>query len=160
MSRGGEIPFQPRLEWRRGQPTASPKSLILSIYFCVYLLTATSVDAILQSNSKESAMLNHTNKVRLIIGASVLLAAVTFLGTAASQKASAPKPQDRLTLGEEHVKQLLLLMDTDKNGMVSKQEYMHFMEAEFQRLDKSHEGQLNARQLNQSTVSASRFTGK
>jgi hypothetical protein len=112
------------------------------------------------NNSKESAMLNHTNKVRLIIGASVLLAAVTFLGTAASQKASAPKAQDRLTLGEEHVKQLLLLMDTDKNGMVSKQEYMHFMEAEFQRLDKSHEGQLNARQLNQSTVSASHFTGK
>jgi hypothetical protein len=105
-------------------------------------------------------MLNRTNKVRLIIGTTVLLAAVTFLGTAAAQKASAPKPQDRLTLGEEHVKQLLLLMDADKNGMVSKQEYMRYMEAEFQRLDKSHEAQLNARQLNQATVSASRFTGK
>jgi hypothetical protein len=51
-------------------------------------------------------------------------------------------------------------MDADKNGMVSKQEYMRYMEAEFQRLDKSHEAQLNARQLNQATVSASRFTGK
>ena len=105
-------------------------------------------------------MLNRTNKVRLIISTTVLLAVVTFLGTAAAQKASAPKPQDRLTLGEEHVKQLLLLMDADKNGVVSKQEYMRYMEAEFQRLDKSHEGQLNARQLNQATVSASRFTGK
>jgi hypothetical protein len=45
--------------------------------------------------------------------------------------------------------------------MVSKQDYMRYMEAEFHRLDKSNLGQLNARQLSQSTtLSASRFTGK
>jgi hypothetical protein len=104
-------------------------------------------------------MLRQTNKVRLILSFG-LLATLTFLGTAAAQKAASPRPQDRLALGEENVKQLLLLMDTDENGMVSKQEYMRYMEAEFQRLDKSHQGQLNARQLNQGTVSASRFVGK
>jgi Ca2+-binding EF-hand superfamily protein len=104
--------------------------------------------------------MTHANKVRLIVILAVSLAAITFLGTAAAQKASVPKPQDRLAMGEENVKQLLLLMDTDKNGMVSKQDYMHFMEAEFQRLDKSNQGQLNARQLKRSSLSASRFAGK
>jgi Ca2+-binding EF-hand superfamily protein len=104
--------------------------------------------------------MTHANKVRLIVILAVSLAAITFLGTAAAQKASVPKTQDRLAMGEENVKQLLLLMDTDKNGMVSQQDYMRFMEAEFQRLDKSHQGQLNARQLNQSNLSVSRFAGK
>jgi hypothetical protein len=104
--------------------------------------------------------MTQTNKVRLIVILAVSLAAITFLGTAAAQKASVPKPQDRLAMGEDNVKQLLLLMDTDKNGMVSQQDYMRFMEAEFRRLDKSNQGQLNARQLNQSNLSASRFAGK
>ncbi len=102
----------------------------------------------------------HLYKVRLIIGTIVFLAAVTFFGTAAAQKDSRPKPQDRLALGEDNVKQLLLLMNTDKNGMVSKQDYMKFMEAEFQRLDKSHQNQLDAHELNRSTLYASHFTGK
>jgi hypothetical protein len=37
---------------------------------------------------------------------------------------------------EAAAKSLLLLMDTDKDGRVSKQEWMSFMEAEFDRLDK------------------------
>jgi hypothetical protein len=106
-------------------------------------------------------MLNPSNRLRLIVIFAALLATVTFLGTAAAQKAAVPKPQDRLALGEENIKQLLLLMDADKNGMVSKQAYMTFMEAEFQHLDKSHEGQLSAKQLTQSSnLSAARFVGK
>jgi hypothetical protein len=45
------------------------------------------------------------------------------LGTAVAQKAAAPKPQDKLAIGEDEVKQLLLLMkqllllmDTDKKA--------------------------------------------
>jgi hypothetical protein len=102
-----------------------------------------------------------TNKTRLIAIVTVFLAAVTVFGTAAAQKANVPRAQDRLTMGEENVKQLVLLMDTDKNGMVSKQDYMRFMDAEFRRLDKFNQGQLSAHQLAQSTaISASRFTGK
>jgi hypothetical protein len=100
------------------------------------------------------------NRVRFIVAITVVVAAATFLGTAAAQKASVPRPQDRLAMGEEHVKQLLLIMETDSKGMISRQEYMKFMEAEFQRLDKNRQGQLNARQLNQSTLSADRFVGK
>lgn len=105
-------------------------------------------------------MRNPSTKVRLIVILAVLLAAVTVLGTAAAQKASAPKTQDRLAMGENNVRELLLLMPTDKNGMVSKDEYMHFMDAEFRRLDKNHSGALNAKALTQSNLSASRFTGK
>jgi Ca2+-binding EF-hand superfamily protein len=100
------------------------------------------------------------NRVRFIVAITVVVAAATFLGTAAAQKASVPRPQDRLAMGEEHVKQLLLIMETDSNGMISRQEYMEFMEAEFQRLDKNKQGRLDARQLNQSMLSAGRFAGK
>jgi Ca2+-binding EF-hand superfamily protein len=42
---------------------------------------------------------------------------------------------------------LLLLMDTDKSGKISKQEWMTFMEAEFDRLDKDKKGELDVREL-------------
>jgi EF hand domain-containing protein len=38
-------------------------------------------------------------------------------------------------------------MDTDKNGKISKQEWMNFMEAEFDRLDKAKNGQLDVKEL-------------
>ncbi|MGA3092652.1 MAG: EF-hand domain-containing protein [Terriglobales bacterium] len=49
-------------------------------------------------------------------------------------------------------KTLLLLMDTDKNGKVSKQEWMKFMEEEFDRMDVNHDGQLDVKELTQSRM--------
>jgi hypothetical protein len=92
-------------------------------------------------------------------GIAALVATWAMLGTAVAQKAAAPKPQDKLTLGEGEVKQLLLLMDTDKNGKISKQEWMKFMEAEFDRLDKGKNGQLDAKELTQSKLRVSHFVG-
>ena len=89
-----------------------------------------------------------------------LVATLTLLGNAAAQKASVPKLQDKLAMGEDDVKHLLLLMEADKKGMVSKQEYMRYMEAEFERLDKNKIGQLNVKELAQSNISASHFVGK
>ena len=43
-------------------------------------------------------------------------------------------------------------MDTDKNGKISKQEYMNFMSAEFDRLDKDKSGELDAKELAQSQL--------
>jgi len=42
-----------------------------------------------------------------------------------------------------HVQELLLVMDTDKNGKISKQEWMKFMEAECDRLDENKTGELS-----------------
>jgi Ca2+-binding EF-hand superfamily protein len=38
-------------------------------------------------------------------------------------------------------------MDTDKNGKISRQEYMTFMENEFDRLDKDKSGELDPKEL-------------
>jgi CRISPR/Cas system-associated endonuclease Cas3-HD len=95
-------------------------------------------------------MLRRTNIVLVIVVIAVLVATWAILGTAVAQKVAVPKPQDKLALGEEEVKQLLLLMDTEKSGKISKQEWMKFMEAEFDRLDKSKNGQLDVKELTQS----------
>jgi uncharacterized protein YycO len=105
-------------------------------------------------------MLLRKNRLRVIVIIAVLIVTGTMLGTAAAQKASVPRPQNRLAMAEDEVKHLLSLMDTDKKGMVSKQEFMKFMEAEFERLDKNNKGELNVKELTQSSLTASRFTGK
>jgi Ca2+-binding EF-hand superfamily protein len=46
-------------------------------------------------------------------------------------------------------------MDTDKNGKISKKEFMAFMEAEFERLDKDKSGELDAKELRQSKLRVS-----
>lgn len=57
-----------------------------------------------------------------------------------SQKQATPKPQatqksrDELALAEPEVVQLLLLMETNKDGKISKQECMKFMETEVDRV--------------------------
>jgi hypothetical protein len=88
----------------------------------------------------------------------VVLSVIAGLG----QQAASPKPQDRITLGENEVKQLLPLMDADSNGKVSKQEFMRFMEAEFERLDKEKTGQLDVKALVPPKEKATQFakTGK
>ena len=83
---------------------------------------------------------------------SALCAIRSTRGTAFAQKASVPKTQDKVALGEEEVKRLLLLMDTDKNGKISRQEFMSFMDAEFKRLDKNKDGELDVNELTQSKV--------
>ena len=58
-------------------------------------------------------------------------------------------PKDRLAIGTGEVKPLLLLLDTNEDGKVSKQEFMKFMEAEFERLIPKEWG-LNVKELTKS----------
>ena len=105
-------------------------------------------------------MLKRNSKIRIAGMITVLVAAGAVLCSAAAQKMPVPRPQDNLAMGKDQVRQLLPLMHADKNGMVSRQEYMKFMEAEFDRLDQEKKGELDARELAQSNLSASRFAGK
>lgn len=100
-------------------------------------------------------MLTRTNIVRVIVTIAAVVASWAMLGTAAGQKQAVPKPQDKLALGENEVKQLLLLMDTDQSGKISRQEWMKFMEAEFDHLDKDKKGQLDIKELTQSKLRVS-----
>ena len=88
----------------------------------------------------------------------VLFLATALAGIAIAQKTTPKKPPDKIALGLDEVKQLLLLMDTDKNGKISKQEYMSFMEAEFDRLDKDKSGELDPKELGLSKLRVSHFT--
>jgi Ca2+-binding EF-hand superfamily protein len=77
---------------------------------------------------------------------SVLIWLVSASGILAATDA-APKPLDKFAQANENVKELLLLLDTDKNGRISKQEWMSFMEAEFNKLDKDGNGELDPKEL-------------
>ncbi len=105
-------------------------------------------------------MRKQTNYMWFIGVIAVLVATLTLLGNVAAQKASVPKVQDKLAMGEDNVIHLLPLMEADKKGMVSKQAYMRYMEAEFERLDEKKIGQLNVNELTRSSLSASHFVGK
>jgi len=79
-------------------------------------------------------------------------AAGAVVGAGFAQRAAVPKQQDKAALAEANAKELLLLMDTDKTGKVSKQAWMKFMEAEFDRLDKDKKGEIDQKELMQSRV--------
>jgi len=97
-------------------------------------------------------MSSRTSVMLVVVVIAVLAASGAMLRTAVAQQGSTPKAQDNLALGEGQVKKLLLLMDTDNDGKVSRQEFMSFMEAEFDMLDKKKEGKLNVKELTQTPI--------
>jgi EF hand len=78
----------------------------------------------------------------------------TRIGIAIARSGTTP-PRDKIALGEDDVKQLVLIMDQDKNGKVSEQEFMRFMKAEFKRLDKDKSGELDVKELKESQIRSS-----
>jgi Ca2+-binding EF-hand superfamily protein len=91
--------------------------------------------------------MNRRNLMLALIGTtgSVALNAV-------AQKTTTAKPQDKVAVASNDVKELLLLMDADNNGKISKKEWMSFMEAEFNQLDKEGKGELDLKELAQSRL--------
>ena len=102
-------------------------------------------------------MLRRTKIALVIVAVAILVMTSGILGTAVAQKAAVPKPQDKLAIGEDEAKELLLLIDSDKKGKISKQQWMKFMEAEFDRLDKTKSGELDVTELMQSQLRVSPF---
>jgi Ca2+-binding EF-hand superfamily protein len=82
-----------------------------------------------------------------------LVAVTSVSGFAIAQRLGADAQQDKFAAANQNVKELLLLMDTDKSGKISKREWMNFMEAEFNRLDKDGSGELDLSELRQSGLS-------
>ena len=96
-------------------------------------------------------------KNKRILSAAFVIAMLAFAWpipevVVAQGKASVPRPQDTLALGENAAKDLLVLMEPDKNGKISKQAWMRFMGEEFDRLDKDKEGELDPQELRRSNV--------
>jgi hypothetical protein len=105
--------------------------------------------------------------VAIVAGLSAIGAA-TGIAVAAGQASNAA-PSDassvaspaspKVAAGEAEAKKLLLLMDADKNGKVSRAEFMAFMAAEFDRLDKNKDGELDVKELEQSQLVPARRGG-
>jgi hypothetical protein len=103
------------------------------------------------------------SKARKIVVAvpivAVLAAAGVRVGTAIAAQDTAAQTQNagtdpdtnrkakNVAAGEVEAKRLLLLMDRDQNGKVSRQEFMSFMESEFERLDVNKDGELDVKEL-------------
>jgi hypothetical protein len=94
----------------------------------------------------------------LVIGSDVrTVAAVDQATTVAPQTSSSTIPtvspaSPKVAAGEAEAKNLLLLMDADKSGKVSRAEFMSFMAAEFARLDTNHDGELDVKELEKSQL--------
>lgn len=80
----------------------------------------------------------------------MMVAAVVVALAAARSLVPAALAARRLDSGLKQTMQLLVLMETDPSGKVSKAEFMRFMEAEFDKLDKNNDGELDVKELSQS----------
>jgi hypothetical protein len=95
-----------------------------------------------------------------VVSAVLIAAGVLGVGAIVSTTVAAQDPgpkvvspnDKKVAAGEREAKKLLLLMDTDQSGKVSKQEFMSFMEAEFARLDINKDGELDVKELTDSRV--------
>jgi hypothetical protein len=97
-------------------------------------------------------MLKRMNVLALALAVAGLLATGTIAGTAFAQKQAVPKPLDRIALGDDQTQQVSVsfVFDVDKNGQISRQDWLRLMATEFDKLDTNKSGQINAAQLTQS----------
>lgn len=83
---------------------------------------------------------------------SVQLVAATFVagmlgGSAVCQKDGVSRRPDPGDLADENVKKILFVMDTNKYGKITKEVWMKFMAAEFDRLDVNKSGTIDPKTL-------------
>jgi len=80
-----------------------------------------------------------------------LTAAVAGKAFAQTTTAS-PKSPNKPFIAEQNVKEILTLMDADKDGRISKKEWIDFMSKEFDRLDTDHNGYVDQKELLRTTI--------
>ena len=102
----------------------------------------------------EDSMLTRTQQLGLIATVAVMFAVATVVksadaaGQASTGGTPSFTPQSKpVAAGENEAKKMLVLMDTDKSGTVSRKEFMDYMAAEFDRLDVNHDGVLDVKEL-------------
>jgi len=99
-------------------------------------------------------------KIIVSLGISVVVGSLSTAAVAASKRTNAAANTDvsstAFPFGKRtdaaaaiNARQLVRLMDTDKNGTVSKDEFMQFMSQTFDRLDVNKSGELEREELRQ-----------
>jgi len=77
----------------------------------------------------------------------VVIVPFLFVALMASASEAQQNTSPAVQQGESSAKELLKLMDKDRNGKVSRAEFMRFMNAEFNRLDVNKDGELDVNEL-------------
>jgi len=77
----------------------------------------------------------------------VVLAAAMLAAGGRAWAVINPPSELALARGQKEAIRLLAIMDKDKNGKVSKEEFLNFMSAEFDRLDRDKSGELDVQEL-------------
>jgi len=104
-------------------------------------------------------MSKRKNVVMCVLFVAALLTLARGMKTSFAQDtASVPKPQDNLSIGENDARHLMLLIGPNKDGKITKQAWMRFMAAEFDRLDKDKSGTLDLKELTESRLHVSQFS--
>jgi D-alanyl-D-alanine carboxypeptidase len=92
-----------------------------------------------------------TKLVMIATGVFTLLIAVTTASPAAvAQKAGTPNvdtPKVQAALVDDQVREILIVMNHDRNGTISQEEFIALMTAEFDKLGRDQSGQVNAKEL-------------
>ncbi len=93
---------------------------------------------------------------RTVCFANVIIMLLTCFGTvlvgiSGAQKSGISKPIDTRVVETDKVKELMVLMDSNPNGKISKQQWLKFMEAQFDKLDLTKKGEIDIKEILQSS---------
>lgn len=99
------------------------------------------------THSKAQSGRGETNMSKWAILVALTVLAAMLGRFAFAQKDGVMKRPDPADLATEDVKEIVLLMDTDKQGKITKEAWMKFMAAEFDRLDTDKRGTLDPKKL-------------
>ena len=81
-----------------------------------------------------------TRNLQTAIRLLAVIIATSAVAPLFAQKANVPIHQDVVALAQPKVIEVLLLMEPDRNGKISKKDFMNLTEAVFDRLDKGKKG--------------------
>ena len=86
----------------------------------------------------------------------ITLLAALVIGAMTTGEASAARHRRGRGSYRGHVEAIIEKMDADREGRVSKEEFIPFMSSEFDRLDRDRSGELTSQEISRSTVLSGR----